>query len=256
MGKALAEALTERGCATVRFGKVTAEPNGDIRGDSLSVADEYLNDADRCLQALIHRHPRGGPLVVLGHSLGGFVLWKLARLRRFDGVILMGAPVVPPEFLVHQQLERLRVASPDAADDIERLQSAIAIQMANLAAVRNGHADAGPLPFGLSATYWSAMDSIRPLEEASSLAKPVLVMGGAEDHVVSTAWSVTPWEKITPRPEWLNIVRYAGLGHLMADQTDGSHGWAIAAEPVDDMVRWCRQLSALKASDHAKRTRP
>lgn len=249
MGKALATALTVRGFATARFGKVTAETSRHVRSESLTLADEYLTDAGHCLETLVERHPLGGPLVVLGHSLGGFVVWKLAELSRFDGVVLMGAPVVPPEFLIHQQLERLRLVSPDAADDIERMQSTLATQLTNLAAVRTGHPPAGPLPFGLSAAYWAAMDSIRPLDAARSLAKPVLVMRGAEDNVISDAVSAAAWETLRPAPDWLTVVRYAGLGHLMADQPNGSHAWGIAAEPVDDLTRWCRALGVPGANN-------
>lgn len=184
--KLLAEALAERGVASVRVdkrgigaSKAAAPPEADLRFGS------YAADAAAWLTQLVAQ-PRWCGVVAAGHSEGALVVQQAlagdaALAPRIAGQVLLSAAGRPAIVLVREQLKPKLPAALYAQAD------------AALTAIAQGKVDQ-PVPPGLDALLRPSLQpylaSWLPLDPATVLARshgPVLVVSGGADAQVPAA---------------------------------------------------------------------
>ena len=195
--KDLALGLAGQGVATLRFDKVTHTHGAKVRKNkAFTPTDEYLDHAlDAVRQALAHEKIRAGCVVVLGHSLGGYVAPKLVEMEtRIAGCVLMATPSVP---IHHSALKQLRHFAAMDEEPTETAREQIAelekqCELADSEALNTSTA-AAQLPLGLGPAYLLDLRNFRPIETAGSLTVPVLVLQGGRDYQVTAHEDFEDW---------------------------------------------------------------
>ncbi|TQF78039.1 alpha/beta hydrolase [Elioraea sp. Yellowstone] len=184
---------------------------------------DYLVDARAAIAAL------GGPVVVVGHSLGGLVAQMLLGDPRIRGLVLL-APV-PPEGLAGANW-RLAFTDPVLWQEVARMPWADAAGTRPVRLRSALFSDA--LPDHLAWGYIARLQSEslralaeaqwpRPVASARLVGVPALVLGAAEDPLV-------PRDALL-RTAWLHGAEHATmdrLGHAMMLDA----GWPRVAETI------------------------
>jgi pimeloyl-ACP methyl ester carboxylesterase len=179
----IAEALAERGIASLRYDKRAVGrsfvPAG-FREQDL-VIDNFVDDAASWV-AWLNQRPDLGPVIVAGHSEGGVIAILLAKRVPVAGIVLLATP---GRRLGETTREQLRAAGLPPAI----LEEALTI----LAALERGESVPNvspPLMPLLRPSVQPFMRSILTVDPAGELARlrvPVLVAQGGHDLQVSEA---------------------------------------------------------------------
>ena len=184
---------------------------------------DYVLDARAAIAAI------GGPVVLVGHSLGGLVAQMLLGDQRIRGLVLMAT--VPPEGLAGANW-RLAFSDPVLWQEVARMPW---VDTGFVSPVRLRSAlFSDALPDHLAWSYIGRLQSEslrvlaeaqwpRPVASAQLLGVPSLVLGAAEDPLV-------PKDSLL-RTAWLHGAEQAtmdALGHAMMLDA----GWPRVAETI------------------------
>ena len=246
----LARLLAGRGVATLRYDKRTYVygedyvPAGQEAGYDAEVVDDAL--------AAVALAQGGLPGVdadsvyLLGHSLGGVLAPRIALrvAQPLAGVILLAAPARPLGDLLLEQVDYLNSLTPSAEG--RRQAAELKRQVANVKQLGTpAFCDTIPLPLGLPRSYWEDAQACRPVDEATRLACPLLVLQGERDYQVTMQdfglWHLgllrnrNVFFKSYPR---LNHLLQEGIGKATPDEYQQSS--PVPAYVADDLVRFVR----------------
>jgi dienelactone hydrolase len=200
--KDLAEGLSSRGIAVLRFEKRTKQYGAKMAGDP-SLEDEVLLDAVAAVRVLRAR-PEIDPnrIVVVGHSLGALLAPEIAvRSASIAGVVLLAPPGRPPWEMVLAQMRYLE-APREELTETER-------KIALLKQARLGDEKLLDAP----QSYWQDWARRDGIAMAKKLARPVLILRGERDFQVA-ADDVETWRKGLSGTPNVEIVTIPGLNHL------------------------------------------
>lgn len=185
----LAHGLASRGIVVLRYDKRTKVHPASLAaiGPRLTVQEETVSDAVFAAEQLMAA-PKVDPrrVLVLGHSLGGFVAPRIGRAApSVYGLILLAANARPLEDLVLEQCAYLLpLQAPKEVADAELAK--IRTQVALVKSPDLGpETPASELPFGIPAPYWIDLNSYSPTETARLLDKPMLILQGGRDYQVT-----------------------------------------------------------------------
>lgn len=181
----LAEALAQRGIASLRFDKRGVGASHALVGDAAAasrlVLDDFVTDAAR-LAAWIRGQPGVASLVVAGHSEGGLIGLRLGAATRLDGLVLLAAPGRPLGDILLEQLKRQPL--PDATQkEAMRVVGALS-EGGEVGTVKP------PLDQLFAPIVHPFLRSVfreRPATLAASRSEPLLVIGGGKDIQVPRA---------------------------------------------------------------------
>jgi non-heme chloroperoxidase len=201
---------------------------GRDRLDASSIAD-YVDDLADAMEAL------RAPPVLIGHSMGGFVVQKYLERGEAAGAVLMAS--VPPRGLAGPGLS-LAIWNPAAALGIGSIQALG--QSWGSPSVMQGALFSDALDAGQAMRYLARMgpESTRAMLDmyGGDLADPgkrsrcpMLVMGAADDALIPDIFV-----RATARSYGAPLRVVDGIGHLM--MLDGA--WPRAA---DSLLGWLRQ---------------
>lgn len=196
--------------------------------DSLAIAD-YVADLAQVAAEL------PAPPVLIGHSMGGFVVQKYLEEHTAPGAVLMCA--VPPQGLMSAAFGML-FARPGLFIELNRLMGGGPITMRALESLREA-LFAQPVDNADLARYyrWAQPESHRALWDMSLFAlphparvgrTPLLVLGAEHDHLIPPT-SV----EMTARSYGVAAEIFPGLGHGLMLERD----WRGPAERV---LAWLR----------------
>jgi len=182
----LAEGLAARGIASLRYEKRTRQYPGR---PVATVKDEVMDDV---LSAVALAGSQSGidpkRIYLLGHSLGGYLIPRLAPLVPAAGFIMLAANARPIEELAAEQIKRIG-APPETLSQI--MQAA-------------------------PPSYWEDLKSYDPVAEARKISAPLLVLQGERDYQV-TMKDFEIWRRaLSGRP---NVVlkSFPKLNHLFLE---------------------------------------
>ena len=177
------------------------------------------------------------PPVVVGHSMGGFLAWRAAELRKLAGIVLM-APV-PPTGLAAPAMQ-LMLTSPALYMNVAQIHAGGGASIETL----HETLFAPAVPRALVAAYLPKFQSESQLAVAGLYAghipnilalwgTPIEVFGAAEDRLIPPAhahWTAS----LTGRSAHI----YEDMGHGMMLEA----GWkAVAADIANRLEAKCRR---------------
>lgn len=186
----IALGLAARGVASLRYEKRTRHRALQIRPfvDTMTVEFETITDAVAAVRAL-RTHPALDPqkLFVLGHSLGGYLLPRIATAAQplAGGIILAGSNR-PLEDLLLDQYHHLfnldALMSDEERGELEKLKAGIALVKSPALSPR---ISAASLPLNIPASYWLDLRDYDAPAAAASLSMPLLILQGGRDYQVT-----------------------------------------------------------------------
>lgn len=233
----LAEGLSSRGIAVLRYEKRTQRYMAKMREASYTIDDETAHDALAAV-ALLRTQPEidGKRIYVLGFGLGGFIAPRIAEEDgHLAGLILLDAPARPLEDWYLEAAQSM--GATGAKLDIVKTQ---ALRVKRLDA---GDADA-PSLFELPAAYWLDLKGYDPAAEAKKLTIPTMVLQGGRDFQVIPAefavWKAAlAGRRDAVLKEYPNLNHYfiAGEGKSSEAEYRTSKGH-VAPDVIDDIAKF------------------
>jgi dienelactone hydrolase len=246
--KDLALGLASRGIAVVRYDKRTNVYRAKMAASpATTVKEEVVDDAGEAIKALRSR-PRIDParIFVLGHSLGGMLIPRIARANpSIAGAIVLAGAARPIEDAIVAQTRYLAmqdgVVSPDEQSQID----AAATTAAAIKALGPADVAAGTRVLGATPAYWLDLRGYDAPSAARHVKVPLLVLQGERDYQVTMEeygrWkSALAGASATFRSyPALDHRFFAGTGKgSLADYTNPSH---IAEEVIRDIADFIKR---------------
>ena len=222
----LAEGLSSRGVAVVRFDKRTLVYGNTYTAEdmkSFTVEEEAIKDALAAARLLCD-DPRVDPdkIYLIGHSMGAMIAPRIAEENPglFAGIILLsGTPRTLGEIILHQN-QAIVDALPVASRAIGQMQMNALIREWE-GVVKGEQEDVmGQTVFGQPAYYFWEMAQHDTAKTLKLLDLPVLIINGGQDFQVTDADGIDAWRAVD-YPSNVRIEYKSELNHLlMAPQAD------------------------------------
>jgi dienelactone hydrolase len=249
--KDLALGLASRGVAVLRYDKrsrVHANLMRDLPG--FTVKEESIDDAIGAVQ-LLRSTPGVDPnrIVVLGHSLGGMLVPRIAAAGPpVAGFVVMAGAARPIPQAVVEQARYLAEADGDVSAEEQAQIREVEQAMARVAALVPADASKPERIFGATASYWLDLRGYDPPAAAAQVKQPMLVLQGERDYQV-TMEEFSRWKSALAHRTDVSFRSYATLNHLFVDGT----GKSVPAEyytpghvseaVVRDIAAWIMALA-------------
>lgn len=217
--KDIAWGLSSKGIAVLRYDKRSKQYSrkSPHPKHAINVEQETVSDAAAAYRIL--RDYQGidsTKIVVLGHSLGGMLIPKIAaKAPGATGFILMAANARPLEDLILEQ-HRYIFELDNNISDVE--QARLDDLQLKIARVKQMPIDMnlkpGELPLNIPASYWASLQNYDQVLELQKLEKPVLLLHGERDFQVSMRDFAIWKQALTSKPN-VKIKLLPKLNHLM-----------------------------------------
>ncbi|WP_020375370.1 alpha/beta hydrolase family protein [Sulfobacillus thermosulfidooxidans] len=246
--KDLAWGLCSRNIAVLRYDKRTrVYPQAVQQLASFTVADETTDDVLEAV-AFLKRVEQidQTKIFLLGHSLGGFLLPRIAQQTGdLAGVILLAANARPLEDVLDSQVKYL-LTLPETTDVMRQALREMQAQIERLRTLTlDQNSDSLGLPFNVPASYWHDLKTYQPVQLVSTLSIPVLILQGESDYQVTMAEDFHLWQDATKDQEQVTCKSYPGLHHLfMVSNTTPATPASylvpghVYPEVIDDIAKW------------------
>jgi hypothetical protein len=252
--KDLAWGLATRGIAVLRYDKRSKVHGKKILADpkleaAMTVKDETIDDA-LAAAALLQKTKGvdGKRVFVLGHSLGGFLMPRIALAAaplRVAGFISMAGLTRPLDDTIVRQMTYLYgLAGNTLSDEDRKKLQDIKDAVVKIKALTDADRGSTTKLVGAMPTYWLDLRGYDPPETAKAVRKPMLFLQGERDYQVQTV-DLENWKKaLGSRPDVefrlypkLNHLFYEGEGVLIPLEYMQKHG-SVAPYVVDDIANW------------------
>lgn len=244
----LAGGLASCGVAVLRYEKRTRQHAARLAAaKTITLREEVTDDALAALDLL--RKTQGVDpkrVFLLGHSLGGWAAPLIAAQdKRLAGAILMAAPARPIE---DPYVEQVRYLLPMQMGDTEAAREKLAEAEKEAAAVKRiRETGEGPqTALGAPRAYWLSLRGLDPLEVASRLDTPLLVLQVGRDYQV-TEQDAGLWQKALERRPQARLKLYPALNHLFqagegkSRPEEYQRPGHVAGEVIEEICGWVRQ---------------
>lgn len=211
--KDIAEGLYKLGISSYRFDKRTYS-NPESFTDKSTIDDEVVNDVLNIVDYIKKdKQFEGFEIIVLGHSLGAYLMPRIANnSTSIDRIIMMAGNSRSLDTLVLEQYNYLYALNPtpELKEEIDNFNSKRAILLSK---DFNLNTPKDKLPLELSANYWKSLLDYKPLIEVKKIKIPILVLQGERDYQV-TMKDFSNWKKTLKRNKKANFISYPKLNHL------------------------------------------
>lgn len=218
--KDIAYGLATNGIAVLRYNKRTFQYNNEMAliRNEITLYEETIEDVIFAFNSLKSRPEIDSTkILILGHSLGGLAIPKIAQLiPSANGFILMAAANQPLEDKFLEQYTYISKLKNNQGIDSTTLKL-IAEQVQKVKNQEYGdniHPETQPL--GLSAAYWQYLEKYKPLELITKITKPILVIQGERDYQV-TEKEFNNWESVLESHNNSKFILYPKLNHLFLE---------------------------------------
>ncbi len=228
----IAYLLAEKGIASYRYDKRTYLYSEESAEDTtFTVYDETINDVVDIVSILKSSDEvNKDEIYVLGHSLGGYCIPRIAQETEVAGYIMMAAPVSDLKTIMEEQFQYLSNFSDDktyfdeALEELKRLENIEILKETDVI-------------MGMGAAYWKDILSYEPLIEANTIDEPILVLQGEEDYQVTMSEYMLWKDEFEEKSNW-SFISYEGLSHLMmpGDISENPNQYYTIKNNVDKRV--------------------
>jgi hypothetical protein len=246
----LAEGLASRGIVVLRYEKRTRQYAAKMSLlTEVTVQQETVEDA-LAAAALLRARPEVAPVrvCVLGHSLGGYVIPRIARQDpKLAGVIILAGNARPLEDLILEQTTYLFSLQAPPSQEQQQLEQLKQVAQRVKTLKPGSNVPAKDLPFGVPASYWLDLQGYDPATQARSLKLPMLILQGERDYQVTMA-DFARWREALKDRQNITLRSYPALNHLFqsgegksipAEYLKPGH---IAPEVITDLATWIAAL--------------
>jgi dienelactone hydrolase len=251
----LAEGLASRGIAVLRYDKRTrvhAQRISTIK--NFTVKDEVVDDAVAAVKKLREMPGiRADRVFVLGHSLGGTLIPRIAAAdRSIAAVIVMAGAVKSIEQAIVDQTRYLAMLDGTISPEEQSALDGVVRLAAEVRALKTPSDPpiAWP-PFSAPASMWLDLRDYNPANAARSLTQSMLILQGERDYQV-TMDDFAAWRRALGTRANVTFKSYPRLNHLfMAGSGQSSpaeymqHGYVDEAV-VRDIAAWINQASSFR----------
>ncbi len=242
----LAWGLAAQGIATLRFDKRTLAARNSLDVATMTINDEYVSDSVAAVE-LLRQTDRIDParVFILGHSLGGYVLPRIAQADpNVAGLIIASGLASPlPETILRQTRYILSLGTPppSAQDTITATEN-----MVNAINALTPDSTSTELLLGAAPAYWLDLKDYDPAALAATLLQPILVLQGERDYQVTVADDLTKWQAGLANHPDTTFKTYPDLNHIyvtgegMSTPDEYNHPGNVAQEVIDDIAAWVK----------------
>jgi dienelactone hydrolase len=252
--KDLAWGLATRGIAVLRYDKRSKVYAAKIVADpklvaTMTVKDETIDDA-LTAAVLLQRTEKvdKGKTFILGHSLGGFLMPRIALAAKplgLAGFICMAGLTRPLEDTILRQMNYLYGLSGGAVseEDKKRLDG-IKDAVAKIKALTDADKSSTVKLLGAMPGYWLDVRGYNPSELAKSVLRPMLILQGSRDYQVTTE-DFENWKAALGSRKDVEFHLYPKLNHLFFEgqglptpnEYIQNHG-SVAPYVIEDIATW------------------
>jgi uncharacterized protein len=232
--KDLAEGLSSKGVAVLRYDKRTFTYGAQLAGKEITFDDEVIDDAVAALALLAARtEVDAKKLFLVGHSLGALFAPAIAKKANVAGVVCLAPSSRKPWDILSQQMKYLGVPS----EKIAELDAAFA-------EIKSGKKKTGTV-LNAPVSYWRAWAAFDGPGLAKTLKVPVLVLHGSRDYQVIEA-DLDGWKKALAGVKTASVVELPGLNHLFiagdgpSTPKEYETPLHVAPEVVERLIAFCR----------------
>jgi dienelactone hydrolase len=249
----LAWGLASKGIAVLRYEKRTKQHAIRFTKEiiaKLTVKEETTDDALAAVALL--RQTQGidpARIFVLGHSLGGMLLPRLAAAdSKIRGLIIMAGPTRPLEELILDQARYISNLDSSISSQEQTYLDTLNVQVARLKDPNlSPSTPASALPLGMPVNYWLDLQDYKPAEAAKKLKQPMLILQGGRDYQV-TRVDLDGWKSALASHSNVQFKLYPNLNHLYISgegkSTPAEYGTAghVAEQAIMDISDWIFKL--------------
>ena len=244
----LAHGLASRGIAVVRYEKRTRQHplNMLLLGNKLTVKEETIDDGVAAVDLLLSNDKVDKKRIfVLGHSLGGMLLPRIAETNKnIAGFISLAGATRPLEDLILEQTNYLLSLDGPPTEEMKRAIENVERQVAKVkSADLTLQTSAVDLPLGIPAGYWLDLRNFDPAVAAKKIDKPLLILQGERDYQVTMA-DFARWKSaLESRPD-VKFITYPQLNHLFLTGEGKSSAAEyltpanVAPQVIEDIAKW------------------
>lgn len=240
----IAEGLASRGIAVLRYDKRTKVYGPKMSEAGFTLQEETIEDAVRAI-ALVRRQPEVDPglVFVLGHSLGGYAMPRIARQDgKLAGAIVLAGNARHLEDIAVAQTEFMLNAKGGASPDEQKRLYLMRTEAAKVKSLAAGQ-DNPPILLGFPTAYLLDLKGYDPAAEARQLTIPMLFLQGERDFQV-TLEDLGLWKTGLAGAQSITFHTYPALNHLFITG-DGSpspveyrKAGNVAPAVIEDIAGW------------------
>lgn len=244
----LAQGLASRGIAALRYEKRTkAHPIlMSLSSGNVTVNEETVDDALVAVK-LLRNHARIRPdgVFILGHSLGGMLIPRIAQGNEaIAGFISLAGSARPLEDLALDQTRYILSLDGELTEEdnarIEKLEAQVARVKSPDLSLSTPPED---FPLGVPASYWIDLRDYDPAKEIKAVQRPILVLHGERDYQVTTE-DFERWRMALTGRDNARLISYPELNHLFiagsgkSTPQEYSAPGNVAAVVIEDIAEW------------------
>lgn len=231
----IAWALAEEGIASFRYDKRTylyAERVG--KDTSFTIDDEIVNDVVAAFQMIKGLNSvNSAKMYVLGHSLGGYVIPRIAeKVPEAAGYIMMSAPAEHMKEFLLEQVEYLAKEDGNLTTEERESIGTVSEQVKLLDAPED--IPENQLVLGAYKDYWVDLNKYNAMEMAEEITPPVLILQGERDYQV-TMDQYNLWKGAFESYTNWKFHSYPDLNHLMMVGTGAPNSVEYKTKSYVDM---------------------
>ena len=249
----LAWGLASQGIVVLRYDKRTKvypEKMSNIVS-TITVKEEVIDDALEAV-SLLRSIPEVDSLhiVVLGHSMGGYLLPRIAAADTgIGGLVVLAGLCRTLEDTILDQFSYIYslsgTLSAEQQKQLDELKKQVALVKSPDLSLSTPALD---LPLGVSPAYWLDLRGYHPEEIARGLSQPMFILQGEGDYQV-TMEDFQMWKSALSGRSNVQFKSYAGLSHLFMPFEGGEKSTPAAynvpghvvEEVIKDITVWVQQ---------------
>ncbi len=245
----LAWGLASQGIAVLRYEKRTRTYGEKMANLPVTVKEEVIDDALAAVEFLRENVAVDkGRIVVLGHSLGGYLAPRIAAAAKgkVAGVIVLAGPTRPIADVIEEQTAYLVSVGAVTEEGVAPLRA----EAKKIRAIDPARPPEGKL-LNAPAGYWIDLATYDAAATARKNGLPILVLQGERDYMVTTK-DLEGWKRALEGSTFARFQTFPEANHLFvygqgkSVPSEYQMAGNVAGQVVDVIGAWVKGLPPLK----------